>query len=570
VCQRGVVPGTNAALGQRYDLRAIAAMGASMKRTLARAALLLLLAAPATAQTIFISGFENGEAGSTCILDSACATGFCSDGVCCDARCDGQCESCGGVAHGTCGPVTGTPVGGRTACNGSGLCGGTCDGVNGDSCTYPTLECRAASCADGVATAAASCASGACPAVQNQVCEETVDTKRCGATACAGVVDVVGHNAHTFVRMSDDSVWAWGLNYKQVLGVDEPNGDVIRKPTRFPELTGVKKLVSSPFLWTMCGIFEGGVLRCWGDNRYGQLGRGTQDDLPHRIPMAPLLADGVTPLTGVADVSAGTYHTCAVKTDRSVVCWGRGIFGRLADNNTTDHYLLYPTTVQPAGILADHIHTGEDHNCIMTSGGTSSVSCWGPNSSGESGVSAGTTVPIVTLSAGGNGFDGTAAEPMALGNGVSCARHSGSVKCWGNNQGFQLGRGDAADGTFSDYAAKFVCGANTATCSDTDRLANVSSIALGEVHACAVANQAVRCWGDGNNGQMGDGSDGYRNYAGTGPVFPQPVTKVAAGQYHSCALLADRTIRCWGRNNLGELGIPATDYYFNTPQNPVW
>ncbi|MBK7861238.1 MAG: DUF11 domain-containing protein [Archangiaceae bacterium] len=123
--------------------------------------------------------------GETCGATNQCGSGFCTDGVCCDTACNGQCQACDVPGHaGTCGVVTGAPHGARTEClsDGSG-CGGQCDGVNETACSYPTTtECRAASCAGGMATLAASCSMGSCPARQEQGCGDFA----CGVSACNG------------------------------------------------------------------------------------------------------------------------------------------------------------------------------------------------------------------------------------------------------------------------------------------------------------------------------------------------------------------------------------------------
>ena len=120
--------------------------------------------------------------GFACAASNQCSNGSCADGVCCNQACNGQCQACdvpGSV--GQCVAVSGAPHGARTACTGSGTCGGTCDGSNVSACAYPTVQCRGASCAAGTATATASCdGAGACPAAVTTACAPFV----CGASAC--------------------------------------------------------------------------------------------------------------------------------------------------------------------------------------------------------------------------------------------------------------------------------------------------------------------------------------------------------------------------------------------------
>jgi len=128
------------------------------------------------------------SAGKTCTAADQCLSGFCADGVCCDGRCDGQCEACALPGKkGTCSPApTGAPVGGRAACASDGsACGGACDGTRRAACVYPAdgVSCRPPSCSAGTATLAAVCdGQGACPSAQTQVCTPLV----CGPTVCTG------------------------------------------------------------------------------------------------------------------------------------------------------------------------------------------------------------------------------------------------------------------------------------------------------------------------------------------------------------------------------------------------
>jgi hypothetical protein len=120
--------------------------------------------------------------GQACVAADACSSGFCADGVCCNQPCTGQCESCGGAAPGMCTPVTGAPQGSRPACQGAGTtCGGTCNGTQPATCTYPPGPTPCGStCTNGRQSASVCDGQGACTALNGTDCAPYV----CGASAC--------------------------------------------------------------------------------------------------------------------------------------------------------------------------------------------------------------------------------------------------------------------------------------------------------------------------------------------------------------------------------------------------
>lgn len=141
------------------------------------------------------------------------------------------------------------------------------------------------------------------------------------------------------------------------------------------------------------------------------------------------------------------------------------------------------------------------------------------------------------------GLEGDA-EAVAAGDRFSCALSTtGGVKCWGNNQFGQLGDGTTANRTRPV---------------DVVGLANgITAIAARGEHACALAEGAVKCWGANINGQLGDGSATNR----TTPVDVAGLTgisSIVAGGEHTCALSSAGNVTCWGWNNKGQLGDGTT------------
>ncbi len=181
---------------------------------------------------------------------------------------------------------------------------------------------------------------------------------------------------------------------------------------------------------------------------------------------------------------------------------------------------------------------GLEHACALMADTT--VRCWGGNDSGQLGDGTLTNSKVAVKVRGLAGV----AELAASGD-HTCARLvSGRVLCWGGNGRGQLGAGSTAP--FSTDPVE------VASIDDAVALAAGGPFS----HTCAVrATGEVACWGDDEYGELGDGT------LTTAPV-PTPVavggmvdaTAVAAGGRHSCALLADTSVRCWGFNASGQLG----------------
>ena len=169
------------------------------------------------------------------------------------------------------------------------------------------------------------------------------------------------------------------------------------------------------------------------------------------------------------------------------------------------------------------------------------VQCWGGNDQGQLGNG---TVTASTAPSTVVGI--TSAVAVAAGNTHTCALITGgTVRCWGQGGNGQLGDGQSGDpGTQLRLTPVTVSGINDAT-----------AIAAGGFHTCAiVTNGAVKCWGDDGAGQLGDGTPGDRS------LLPTPVSgltgavALGAGEFSTCALLASHAVKCWGHNGFGQLG----------------
>jgi alpha-tubulin suppressor-like RCC1 family protein len=127
-----------------------------------------------------------------------------------------------------------------------------------------------------------------------------------------------------------------------------------------------------------CGALGRGGVRCWGNNFLGQLGDGTRTDrlLPVSVSELP---------QRVVALANGEVHSCAILQGGAVRCWGMNFYGQLGDG--TDELGLMPVTPIGLGSGVQQIGGGENHTCALTAAG--GVKCWGANYSGQLGDGSG-------------------------------------------------------------------------------------------------------------------------------------------------------------------------------------
>jgi len=351
---------------------------------------------------------------------------------------------------------------------------------------------------------------------------------------------------HTCAILDDGSVSCWGNNGDGQLG----DGTTTNRNTsaQTSSLGADRTAVAiTGGEYHTCAILDDGSVSCWGDNEYRQLGDGTTDD---RLTPTQTSSLG-TDRTAVA-ITAGAYHTCAILDDGSVSCWGSNWNGELGDGTTTQRNTPTQTSSLGADRTAVAITAGDFHTCAILDDG--SVSCWGANEYGRLGDGT-TTLRNTPTQTSSLGADRTAVA-ITAGDSHTCAiLDDGSVSCWGFNNGGRLG-----DGTGTNR--------NTPTQTSslgTDRTA--VAINAGIYQTCAILDDgSVSCWGYNSDGQLGDGTNTLRNTPTQTSSLGTDRTAVAisAGGYHTCAILDDGYVSCWGGNGTGQLG-DGTRIDRNTP-----
>jgi alpha-tubulin suppressor-like RCC1 family protein len=201
---------------------------------------------------------------------------------------------------------------------------------------------------------------------------------------------------------------------------------------------------------------------------------------------------------------------------------------------------LTNVAISQIGVMlwTESISTGGNHTCAILSG---AVKCWGHNDQGQvgdatSGTNRTSPVAVSGLSSG--------VTKISAGYNHTCALLStGAVKCWGYNEQGQIG--DATSGTN-----------RTSPVAVSGLSSGVTAISTTGQHTCALLSTgAVKCWGHNNLGQIGDTTSGTNR---TSPVavsgLSSGVTAISAGDLHTCALLSSGAVKCWGHNNLGQIG----------------
>jgi len=247
--------------------------------------------------------------------------------------------------------------------------------------------------------------------------------------------------SHTCAVTNDGAAYCWGYNAYGQLG--RGNNTNYSQPTAVLT-TGVLAgktvaQIAAGRLHTCVATSDGGAY-CWGYNGYGQMGNGNNTD---SNKPASVLTSGALAGKSVAHITAGYHYTCAVTSDDRAYCWGDNGYGQLGKGDTNN--ISVPTAVLTSGALAGksviEVSAGWQHTCAVTKDGWSY--CWGYNGYGQLGRGstrdANRPVPVATNDA----LAGKAVSRITVGYYHTCAiTGDGGAYCWGYNGYGQLGTGD--------------------------------------------------------------------------------------------------------------------------------
>jgi len=310
------------------------------------------------------------------------------------------------------------------------------------------------------------------------------------AVADTGWQSISTSGATTCGIKTDGTLWCWGLNNFAQLGVGKTAP--VKKPRQVAPGTAWSDVTTSWF--NTCGITTAGELYCWGQNLRGAAGVGGTS----RMVARPTVVGAGS---GWLDVSTGGWHTCAVRGDGTLWCWGQNSFGQVGNTKAGNQ-------AAPVQVGTDsgwrQVSTSWGHSCAV--GNAGQMSCWGLNKDGQLGT--GTLTDAWSPQPVGASQVWTS---VSTGDASTCALDgAGATFCWGGNRYGQLGTGTTASSLVPVRAAA---------------LPALTSLTSGWMHGCGLAGPVPTCWGSNEAGQLG--ASGAAPVARTAAVSPADAARAS-------------------------------------------
>ncbi|HEY4799569.1 MAG TPA: hypothetical protein VII99_10875, partial [Bacteroidia bacterium] len=297
----------------------------------------------------------------------------------------------------------------------------------------------------------------------------------------SNVLSISAGNYHSLALENDGTVWAWGQNDFGQLG----KGDTLSVATP-TQVIGLSNIIAiSAGSQFSLALKNDGTVWAWGDNTNGQLGDGTKQN-KRKTPVQ------VLGLTGITAISAGDYHSMALRNDKSVWTWGANNSGQLGIGTWSDTTL--PVKVHGlANAIA--IDAGGSHSLALRNDGL--IWAWGSNSYGElgNGTTTNDSVPgmvqllsnVTAISAGGD-------HSLAL-------KNDSTVWMWGFDMNPpQIAQGPSVNVFGSGYSLPV----------KINGLSSITKISCGQNHNMFYKNDGT-FWGYGEDGsgQLGNGAQPF-------------------------------------------------------------
>lgn len=393
---------------------------------------------------------------------------------------------------------------------------------------------------------------------------------------CAVVVD----------GSSNKSFRCIGSN-NMIMGQDSSTPTAFLAPTSasvdFGSGTILSGSVSNGMADHHCAIVDTGttdVLRCWGDNKLGQLGRGdflVGDSLAEMtsLPNINLGVDGSSNPYKAIDVHLGMNYTCVLTSTGVLKCFGANDGGQLGISSTANWGDATGETVASlpginvgAGRTVLAIGGAVNMMCALLDDFT--LKCWGNSSVGTLGLEVAATLtapPVTPINLGTNRF-AIGLNSSGYNTHLCAVLDNDQIKCWGDNAQGSLGigaistteRGDDP-GEMGDNLPYVDLGVDGSSNPHVPIL-----VSAGYRFSCALLKSGLtKCWGYNNYGQLGinstvsTGTDVTASVASTTTInFPMSLQSLSAGYTSNCGIFSNGTLKCWGYGLPGSLGQGST------------
>ena len=422
---------------------------------------------------------------------------------------------------------------------------------------------------------------------------------------------------HTCAILDNGDMKCWGDNDYGQLGIESTTdigdqaGEMGDNLSYTSLGTGLTPVYIDAGNAHTCAIFDNGSVKCWGFNEKGNLGLGTTsnqgDDLNEMGDNLSFVELG-TGRTAV-DLTAMTQAVCAVLDNGSVKCWGHNNHGQLGIGNTAtigDGPNEMGDNLAPAdlgtGVKALAVESGFSHVCAIIDNG--SLKCWGSNGDASNGgwlglgdilqrgkvpTTMGDNLPFVNLGTGASmpfsQFTSCTSSPnLPPGLSMNNCTISGTPTTVSTNQTYTISSvlngvtyqasiylsasylqltpsiegadliiDEAMTNITFQYDSSAVSGSGSGSSSSSAFAYANNKVAAGYRHTCAILdNGDVKCWGGDYRGQLGNGGTATELNAPSSTAIDlgtgRTAVAVSAGGEHTCAILDNGEMKCWGRD----------------------